>query len=485
MNEQPRERLGSRLGFILLSVGCAVGMGNVWKFPTITGENGGAFFLIFYFIFLAILGVPLMTVEFALGRAAQKSPARLYHALTPKGSPFRAHGYLAFAGNIVLMMFYVPVCAWTVVYFYYALTGKFYTLPANDPKAFENLFGGMTENSWMLTLVVLGVVALGFFICSRSLQGGLERITKVMMIALFAIMIGLAINSFTLKGAGEGLKFFLLPSWGRFVKQGPLNVITAAMSQAFFTLSIGIGSMAIFGSFIGKDRALLGESIRVTALDTLVAVLAGLIIFPAFFTFNKGEQMPGGPGLVFEVLPQIFQNMWGGRVFGTLFFLFMVFAAFSTVLAVFQNILSCAQDIFGWKKWKACLICGVAVFLLTLPCVFGGLSFPGGFKVGEIGSVLDFEDFLVSNLLLPIGALTFTVFCTWKFGWGAKNFLAEANTGKGLKVQHWMVFYMKYILPVIIAVLLVVGVVTKLLPAEEAAAAGDAIEGAAGALPPA
>jgi len=462
MNEQPRERLGSRLGFILLSVGCAVGMGNVWKFPTVAGENGGAFFLLFYFLFLAILGIPLMTMEFALGRAAQKSPVRLYHALTPKGSPFRAHGYLAFAGNILLMMFYVPVCAWTVVYFFYALTGRFQN-PDYVTADFENLFIGMTENPWMLTLVVLAVVALGFFICSRSLQGGLERVTKVMMVALFVIMIALAVNSFTLKGAKTGLSFFLLPNWDRFVEIGVFRVITAAMNQAFFTLSIGIGSMAIFGSFIGKDRALLGESIRVTALDTLVAVLAGLIIFPAFFTFNSGDTMPGGPPLVFEVLPQIFQNMWGGRVFGTLFFIFMTFAAFSTVLAVFQNILSCAQDLFGWKKGKASLICGAVIFVLTLPCVFGGLDM-GGFHIGSLTSVLDIEDFLVSNLLLPFGALVFTIFCTWKFGWGFENFMAEANTGKGAKVRRWMIVYLKYILPVIIAVLLVIGVVTKFLP---------------------
>lgn len=462
MNEQPRERLGSRLGFILLSVGCAVGMGNVWKFPTVAGANGGAFFLIFYFIFLAILGVPLMTMEFALGRASQKSPVRLYHALTPKGSPFRAHGYLAFAGNILLMMFYVPVCSWTIVYFYYALTGKFHTLPADDPAAFSNLFGGMIDNRLMLVLVVLGVVALGFFICSRSLQGGLERVTKVMMIALFGIMVALAIYSFTLKGAKEGLSFFLLPSFDRFMKVGPFNVITAAMNQAFFTLSIGIGSMAIFGSFIGKDRALLGESIRVTALDTLVAVLAGLIIFPAYFTFNAdGSKMPGGPGLVFEVLPQIFRNMWGGRIIGILFFIFMVFAAFSTVLAVFQNILSCAQELFGWKKGEAAYLCGIAVFFLAVPCVLGGLNTPG-IAIGELASILDVEDFLVSYLLLPIGALVFTIFCTWKFGWGFENFMAEANTGKGMKVRRWMIVYMKYILPVIIAVLLVVGVVTKL-----------------------
>ena len=460
MDNQPRERLGSRLGFILLSVGCAVGMGNVWKFPTLAGENGGAFFLIFYLIFLALLGIPLMTMEFALGRASQKSPARLYHALTPKGSPFRAHGYLAFAGNIILMMFYTPVCAWTVVYFFYAITGKFQAAEYATSADFTNLFVGMTGSPWVLTLVVLGIVLLGFFICSRSLQGGLERVTKIMMLALFAIMLALAINSFTLDGAGEGLSFFLLPNWDRFVEQGVFNVITAAMSQAFFTLSIGIGSMAIFGSFIGKDRALLGESVRVTVLDTCVAVLSGLIIFPAFFTFMGSEGMPGGPGLVFEVLPQIFRNMWGGQVFGTLFFAFMVFAAFSTVLAVFQNILSCAQDLFGLSKGKASVICGIGIFLLTLPCIFGGLS---GLSIGKLGCVLDVEDYLVSNILLPLGALTFAVFCSWKFGWGYDNFMEEANTGKGMKVRKWMRPYLQFVLPAVVAVLFVIGAVTPFI----------------------
>lgn len=460
MDNQPRERLGSRLGFILLSVGCAVGMGNVWKFPTIAGENGGAFFLLFYLAFLALLGIPLMTMEFALGRASQKSPVRLYHALTPKGSPFRAHGYLAFAGNILLMMFYTPVCAWTVVYFWYALTGKFQAAEYATPEAFSGLFVGMTESPWMLTLVVLGIVLVGFFICSRSLQGGLERVTKIMMVALFAIMVALAVNSFTLDGAGDGLAFFLLPNWDRFVEQGVFNVITAAMNQAFFTLSIGIGSMAIFGSFIGKDRALLGESVRVTALDTCVAVLAGLIIFPAFFTFMGDTGMPGGPGLVFEVLPQIFRNMWGGRVFGTLFFIFMVFAAFSTVLAVFQNILSCAQELFGLSKGKASVVCGVGIFLLTLPCVFGGL---GKFNLGSLTDVLSIEDYLVSNILLPLGALTFAIFCSWKFGWGFDNFMAEANTGKGMKIKKWMRPYLQFVLPAVVAVLFVIGAITPFM----------------------
>ncbi len=458
MDNQPRERLGSRLGFILLSVGCAVGMGNVWKFPTITGQNGGAFFVLFYLLFLVLLGVPLMTMEFALGRAAQKSPVRLYHELTPKGSPFRAHGYAALAGNFILMMFYVPVCSWTIIYFFHALTGKFQSTPADG---FGALFDGMIASPWTLALVVLGVTALGFFVCSRSLQGGLERVTKVMMVALFIIMIALVINSFTLEGAKEGLSFYLLPSLDNFLDpahNGIIGVITAAMNQAFFTLSIGIGSMAIFGSFIDKKHALLGESVRVTALDTLVALLAGLIIFPACATFNV--EVSAGPPLIFIALPSIFHDMWGGQVFGTLFFIFMAFAALSTVFAVFQNILSCVQDLTGWKKGKASLVCGVAVFLLTLPCVFGGLS---GLSLGKLSSVLDVEDYLVSNILLPLGALIFTIFCTWKRGWGFENFMQEANTGTGLKVKRWMYGYMKFVLPVIIAVLFVMGAINPFI----------------------
>lgn len=454
MDNQPRERLGSRLGFILLSVGCAVGMGNVWKFPTITGQNGGAFFVLFYLLFLVLLGVPLMTMEFALGRAAQKSPVRLYHELTPKGSPFRAHGYAALAGNVILMMFYVPVCSWTIIYFWYALAGKFQSTAASD---FGALFDGMIGNPLALTLVVLAVTVLGFFICSRSLQGGLERVTKIMMVALFAIMIALAVNSVTLDGAGEGLSFYLRPSLERFLDpshNGIIGVITAAMNQAFFTLSIGIGSMAIFGSFIDKKHALLGESVRVTALDTLVALLAGMIIFPACATFNV--EVTAGPPLIFIALPSIFHDMWGGLVFGALFFLFMTFAALSTVFAVFQNILSCAQDLTGWSKGKAALVCGVGVFVLALPCVFGGLS---GLHLGKLTSVLDVEDYLVSNILLPLGAFVFTIFCTWKRGWGFENFMAEANTGKGLKVKRWMYGYMKYALPVIIGVLFVMGAI--------------------------
>lgn len=458
MDNKPRERLGSRLGFILLSVGCAVGMGNVWKFPTVTGQNGGAFFLIFYLLFLAILGVPLMTMEFALGRASQKSPVRLYHALTPKGSPFRAHGYLAYAGNILLMMFYTPVSAWTLIYFWYALTGKF---QSTDPAAFGDLFFGMTESPVTLSLVVLGVVLVGFFVCSRSLQGGLERVTKVMMLALFAIMVALVVNSFTLDGAKEGLSFFLLPSLDNLLDpshNGIFGVITAAMNQAFFTLSIGIGSMAIFGSFIGKEHSLLGESVRVTVLDTLVALLAGLIIFPACMTFNV--EVAAGPPLIFIALPQIFHEMWGGHVFGALFFLFMAFAALSTVFAVFQNILSCTQELFGLSKGKAAIICGAGVFLLALPCVFGGLD---GLSIGKLASVLDVEDYLVSNVLLPLGALIYAVFCSWNFGWGFDNFMAEANTGAGMKIRTWMRPYLKYVLPAIVAVLFVIGVINPFI----------------------
>ena len=458
MENQPRERLGSRLGFILLSVGCAVGMGNVWKFPTITGQNGGAFFVLFYLLFLVLLGVPLMTMEFALGRASQKSPVRLYHALTPKGSPFRAHGYAALAGNVILMMFYVPVCSWTIVYFWYALTGEFQSTAVDE---FGALFDGMIGNPTALILVVLGVTALGFFICSRSLKGGLERVTKVMMVALFVIMVALAINSATLDGAKEGLSFYLLPSLENFLDpdhNGVIGVITAAMNQAFFTLSIGIGSMAIFGSFIGKENALLGESVRVTALDTLVALLAGLIIFPACATFNV--EVTAGPPLIFIARPRIFHDMWGGQVFGTLFFVFMAFAALSTVLAVFENIVACIMDLTRWGRKKTCAIAGIALFVFSIPCVLGYNLWSGFQPFGAGTAVLDLEDFIVSNLLLPLGALIFTLFCVTRYGWGWKNFITEANTGKGLKVRSWMRWVMTIAIPVIILVIFIMGLVT-------------------------
>ena len=457
-NQGQRERLGSRLGFILLSAGCAIGVGNVWKFPTITGQNGGGFFVLFYLLFIVILGRPVLTMEFSVGRAAQKSPVRIYHTLTPEKKPWRVHGYLALVGNLLLMMFYTSVTAWMLQYFVYMVSGRFEGM--SEIAEVQGVFGGMIGEPVMMILFVALVVVFGFAVCSMDMQKGLEKVTKYMMLALLAIMVLLAINSFTLSGAAEGLSFYLIPNWENFTDpahNGVWGVIVAAMNQAFFTLSLGIGSMAIFGSFIGKERALLGEAVSVASLDTAVAFISGLIIFPACYSF--GVEVSAGPSLIFRTLPLVFNNMWGGRVFGSLFFVFMSFAALSTILAVFQNILSCTQELFGWSKKRACLIDGIVMLVLALPCIFGFNIWSELVRLGSLTSVLDLEDYLVSNILLPLGALIFVLFCTSKFGWGWENFAAEANTGKGLKVKKWMYYYMKFVLPIIIAVIFILGVV--------------------------
>ena len=457
-NRSPRERLGSRLGFILLSAGCAIGVGNVWKFPTITGQNGGGIFVLIYLVFLAIMGIPVLAMEFSMGRAAQKSPVKMYHVLTPSKKNWRLHGYLCLAGNVILMMFYTAVTAWMLRYFVYMVSGKFVGL---DKTGVEAVFGEMLGDTWMMILFVAAVVLIGFGVCAIGVQKGVERVSKGMMIALLGIMAVLAINSFTLDGASEGLKFYLLPSLDNLLENGVFNVIVAAMNQAFFTLSLGIGSMAIFGSFIGKERALMGEAVNVTLLDTSVALISGLIIFPACFTY--GVEVSAGPGLIFQTLPNVFNNMWGGRIWGSLFFIFMSFAALSTILAVFQNILSCTQELFGWEKKKACLIDGIAIMLLSLPCVFGYNLWSSFAPFGAGSAVLDLEDYVVSNILLPLGALIFVIYCTSKRGWNWDNFMAEANTGKGIKVRRWMKVYMKYVLPLIIATILVIGVITPFI----------------------
>ena len=460
MSDQ-RERLASRLGFILLSAGCAIGIGNVWKFPTVTGANGGGFFVLFYILFLVIMGLPVMTMEFSLGRASQKSPVRLYHTLTPEKKGWRAHGYAAFAGNVILMMFYTSVSAWMLCYFVYMLSGKFDGVTTIE--GMKAIYSGMIGNPWLMIGFVAFVVVLGFLVCSFNLAKGLERITKWMMLALLGLMVVLVINSLLLPGAKEGLSFYLIPNIDRFLDpshNGVWGVIVAAMNQAFFTLSLGIGSMAIFGSFLSKDRALLGESVNIALLDTAVAVMSGLIIFPACSTY--GVDVGGGPPLIFETLPLVFTNMAGGRIFGSLFFLFLSFAALSTVFAVFQNILSCSEELFGWEKKKACLFDGIAMLALSIPCILG-FNLWSGLSLGSLSSVLDLEDYIVSNILLPAGALTFVLYCTSRRGWGWDNFMAEANTGKGLKVRKWMYYYVKFVLPIIIGVILVIGVVTPFI----------------------
>lgn len=455
MNDK-REKLGSRLGFILLSAGCAIGIGNVWKFPYVAGQNGGGAFVLIYLLFLAIMGIPVMSMEFSLGRAAQMSPAKLYHRLEPKGTKWHIHGYVSLAGNVLLMMFYTSVTAWMLQYFIFFVSGKFSSGMSNTD--IGEVFTGMLSNTWMMIIFVAIVVIVGFLVCSFDMQKGLEKITKFLMIALLLLMIVLAINSFTLNNAGEALKFYLIPDFTKVT----WSTVSDAMSQAFFTLSLGIGSMAIFGSFLSKDRALLGESINVAVLDTFVAFTSGLIIFPAVFTYSDINLSDGsvaaGPGLIFNTLPQVFNNMWGGRVWGSLFFLFMSFAALSTIFAVFQNILSCTQDLFGWTKKKACVIDGIAIFILSIPCILG-FTVWSGLSIGELSGVLDLEDYIVSNILLPGGSLLIVLFCTIKRGWGFDSYMLEANTGKGIKVRRWMMGYMKYVLPFIILAIWVISLI--------------------------
>lgn len=447
-----REKLGSRLGFILLSAGCAIGIGNVWKFPYMVGQNGGGIFVLIYLFFLIVMGVPVMTMEFSLGRASQKSPAKMYQALEPKGSKWHIHGAVAVIGNYILMMFYTTVCGWMLYYFVATAKGDFKGL---NSTAIGNYFNDTLGNETIMILFMVITVAIGFIVCSFGLQKGLEKITKWMMIALIVIMIILAINSFFMEGGKEGLKFYLMPDVEKLMDAGIGNVIVAAMNQSFFTLSLGMGAMAIFGSYIGKERALMGEAVNVALLDTFVAFSSGLIIFPACFAY--GVQPDSGPSLIFITLPNIFNNIPLGRLWGSLFFIFMSFAALSTVLTVFEGIIACTIDIFGWTRKKACMINGVLMFILSLPCALGFNLLSNIKPFGGTSSIMDLEDFIVSNLILPIGSLVFILFCTSKRGWGWDNFTKEANTGKGLKVQKWMRGYVTYVLPVIVLIVFIIG----------------------------
>ena len=446
-----RERLGSRLGFILLSAGCAIGVGNVWKFPWMAGQYGGGAFVLVYLLFLVILGLPVMVMEFSLGRASQASPVKLYQKLEKPGQKWHLHGYVALVANFLLMMFYTSVTGWIFHYFIQFISGNM-TGITNDESA--GRFGSMLESPLITVGFMAIVVILGFLVLSFGLQKGVERVTKYMMSALVILMIVLAVNSFTLEGAGEGLAFYLKPDFTKI--NG--SVVVGAMNQAFFTLSLGIGSMAIFGSYIGKERSLMGESVNILVLDTFVAITAGLIIFPACFTFDVE---PGaGPSLLFVAMAKVFNNMAGGRWWGSLFFLFMVFAAFSTIIAVFENILACVRELTGWGRVKACAICGAAVLVLSVPCALGFNLWSGFVPFASGSSVLDLEDFIVSNCCLPLGALCYVLFCVSKKGWGFDNFLAEANAGNGLKLKKWMKPYLTFVLPIIIAVVFVVGIFT-------------------------
>lgn len=449
-----RERLGSRLGFLLLSAGCAIGIGNVWKFPYMCGQYGGGAFVLVYIFFLIVLGVPVMTMEFAVGRASRKSPVKLYDELAPKGSKWYIHGYLAMVGNYILMMFYTTVCGWMVQYFVEMANGSFV---GKDATGVANVFSDMLDDPVRLIIYMVVVVVLGFAINSIGLQNGLEKVTKVMMLALMVIMVILAFNSLFMDGGKEGLEFYLKPDLSKMQEIGVGKVIVGAMNQAFFTLSLGIGSMAIFGSYIGKERALMGESVRVALLDTFVAISSGLIIFPACFAY--GVQPDSGPSLIFITLPNIFNNIPMGRLWGTLFFVFMTFAAFSTVLAVFENILSCTTDLFGWSRKKGCLINGIAIIILSLPCILGFNVLSNIQPLGAGSGIMDLEDFIVSNLLLPGGSLIYVLFCVTRYGWGWDKFVKEANEGQGLKVAQWMRTYMTFVLPIIILIILVMGLI--------------------------
>ena len=451
-----RERLGSRLGFILISAGCAIGIGNVWKFPYMAGQGGGGAFVLFYLLFLLILGLPIMTMEFAVGRASQKSPVKAYYALEKPGQKWHIHGYITLIGCYLLMMFYTTVAGWMLHYFYRTATGKFTGL---DSDAVASQFNTMLSQPQVMGFWMVIIVIVGILVCSIGLQNGLEKVTKVMMISLLFIMVILAINSFFMDGAKEGLSFYLIPDFERMKEIGIIKTITGAMNQAFFTLSLGIGAMSIFGSYIGKERSLLGESLNIALLDTFVAITSGLIIFPACFTFHVDQT--SGPGLIFITLPNIFNHIPMGKLWGSLFFIFMSFAAFSTILAVFENIISCGMELTGWSRKKSSFINAIAIILLSVPCVLGYNLWSSDIFAVFGGAVLDFEDFLVSNLFLPLGSLVYLLFCTSRYGWGWKNFTTEANTGKGLKIQNWMRGYISYILPLIVLFIFFFGLYDK------------------------
>jgi len=451
---QEREKFGSRLGFILVSAGCAVGLGNVWKFPYMCGRYGGAAFILIYLVFLAILGFPIMVCEFSVGRGSQKSCAASFKKLEPEGSRWHHFSYFAIAGNYLLMMFYTMVAGWMLYYCFCSLKGDF-TGSAMTTEDVAAKFQEMTGSAGTLTLWMILVVVISFGICSLGVQKGVEKITKVMMACLFVLILVLAVHSVMLPNAGEGIRFYLVPDFKAMVDEGIGNVVFGAMSQSFFTLSVGIGSMAIFGSYLDKSRSLTGETLSISCLDTFVALMAGLIIIPACFSY--GIQPDAGPSLIFITLPNIFNQMAGGRIWGTFFFLFLSFAALSTVVAVFENIISFAIDLWGWERKKAVLFNIAALIVLSMPCVLGFNVLSGIQPLGPGTGIMDLEDFLVSNNLLPLGSLVYLMFCTTRYGWGWKNFIEEANAGQGMKFPVMIKGYMKFILPFIVVAIYLKG----------------------------
>lgn len=454
-----REKFSSRLGFLLISAGCAIGLGNVWRFPFITGKYGGAAFVLIYLVFLVLLGLPIMVMEFAVGRGSQKSAALSFDTLEPKGTKWHLSKYAALAGNYLLMMFYTCIAGWMVIYCIKMLSGEFTGL---NSEAIDGVFADMLGNPTLMTLAMAGVVIGCFLICSLGLQKGVEKITKVMMLCLLAIMVVLAVYAVTLPGAKEGLKFYLFPDFSKLSGSNLMNAIFDAMGQAFFTLSIGMGSIAIFGSYIDKKHSLTGEAVRITALDTGVAFVAGLIIFPICFSF--GVNPDSGPNLIFVTLPNVFATIAGGRIWGSLFFIFLLFAALSTVIAVFENILAWWMDFKGWSRKKAVLLNCPLMLVLSLPCVLGFNVLSGFHPLGAGSNILDLEDFIVSNNILPLGSLVYLLFCTTKYGWGWKNFRKEANTGNGIQFPNGIRIYVTYILPIIILVIFIQGYIGKFFP---------------------
>ncbi len=451
--DKKRESFATRLGFILVSAGCAIGIGNVWKFPYVAGQNGGAIFVLFYLLFLMIMGIPVLTMELALGRGSRRTIVKAYKFLEKDGSKWHIHGWLCIAGCYLLMMYYTTVAGWMLAYFWKFLTGTFDGM-GNDSVA--GVFTDMLANPAEMTVFMIIVVVGGFLVLSFGVRNGLERVNKVMMIGLLLLIFVLAARSFTLPNAGEGLSFYLKPNMDNVRNVGLGKVITAAMNQSFFTLSLGIASMEIFGSYMSDQYTLTGESIRICSLDTLVALLSGLIIFPACFSF--GIEPDAGPSLIFITLPSVFINMTGGRIWGTLFFLFMTFASFSTVIAVFENLVGASMDNLGWGRIKSVIVNCIFMIAAGMPCLLGYNVLANVHLIGA-RDVLDSEDFIVSNLLLPIGALVFVIFCVTKFGWGADKYLEETNKGEGIKMSPKLIFYFKYILPILILVILISGLI--------------------------
>lgn len=449
-----REQFKSRIGFILLSAGCAIGIGNVWRFPYVVGENGGGIFVLFYLFFLLLIGVPILSMEFSVGRASKKSVVKSFQALEKTNQKWHLHGYMSLVGNICLMIFYTTVSGWMLKYFYNFLTGQFNGLTTADV---QNVFSQVLASPSINVFWMIIVVAIGMFVCSKGLQNGVERITKVMMTGLLGLIVLLAIHGLLLDGGMAGVKFYLYPDFQKISEIGLMKVIVSAMNQAFFTLSIGIGSMAIFGSYLNKDQTLLKEATNVAMLDTFVAVVAGLIIFPACFSF--GINPDSGPSLIFITLPNVFVSMTGGQIWGALFFLFMSFASLSTVIAVFENIIACTMELLNIERKKAVIINFILITLLSLPCALGFNVLSNIQPLGAGSTILDLEDFIVSQLLLPLGSLVYLLFCTSKYGWGFENYQKEANIGQGMKVPNWMKFYVTIILPIVVIFVFVNGII--------------------------